>query len=563
MIAETSNTTFKIHKIVWMAAWMTALLARILFPLADPPADLSWSGGYYADEGFWVHNARNDVLFGNEPHDQWNNKIVSPTLHSPVKLLFTCLGVSLMTVRIWAMLLAIITLAFLASISRRIDPSGWLFFACAVNSFLVAYQRIAVLESAVLPVAVMTMWLWLRGQETRKSGSRYVFDILTGAAAAWVWQIKMTQLYFIPLVILATWLSEPDRKRAFMRILRQSAGAGCIALSWWWFIRIPNGELLSQYNNFYLSQHGSTITDVAKNVLMQPLGIYFNRLPVIFPAALLLTGLFVVKRRFKLMAPAIVFAWLWFVIGALSMAPLGYRPLRYYLPIVIPMTFLGFRFLTNRDMFTTLQKLTAPSRIFVLLILALPPAANIAVLLDKFAFRGTLTGLTAVEGYSVPGAALLLVWTLVWCSVVLFPARMTRRLAVGGLAFCLIFQSVLVGYRLVNRSYDILSTSRDLAQILPEKAVLAGQWAPELALETPFRAIPVWKGFVNWENPFTQYGITHILCWNYPLGNECDHQNEWFPETMTQTEIIKTYSIKKSEVSLRRIPASPSPARDE
>ena len=181
-------------------------------------------------------------------------------------------------------------------------------------------------------------------------------------------------------------------------------------------------ELLAQYNQFYLSQHGSTPIDFIKNLLMQPLGIYLNRLPVMFPAALLMTGILLIRRRFRLLTPAIVFSWLWFVIGCLSLAPLGYRPLRYYLPILIPMTILSHRFLTNRDISSSLQKLKPISRIFVLLLTILPPAVNIVILLDKFIFKGTKTGLTTVEGFSVIGAVLLLIWTVIWSFAVFLPS---------------------------------------------------------------------------------------------------------------------------------------------
>lgn len=553
MTTEASQPTFNNHKLIWLVAWLLALAARMLFPLADPPADLSWSGGYYADEGFWVHNARNEILFGDQQADDWNNKLVSPTLHYPTKLLFKSLGISLMTIRIQAMLMALVTLFLFSRISRRIDPSGLLFLMFAANSYLVAYQRTAVLESTVLPIAVLTMWFWLKSQESQRNLSRYAYDVLTGIAAAWVWQIKLTQLYFIPLIMLATWLSDPNRRHAIKTILRQALGAGAVALIWLFFIRIPHRELLAQYNHFYLSQHGSTPIDFIKNLLMQPLGIYLNRLPVMFPAALLMTGILLIRRRFRLLTPAIVFSWLWFVIGCLSLAPLGYRPLRYYLPVLIPMTILSHRFLTNRDISSSLQKLKPISRIFVLLLTILPPAVNIAILLDKFIFKGTKIGLTTVEGFSVIGAVLLLIWTVIWSFAVFLPSFMTRRLALQALVFCLALQAIIIGLRMYNRTYDLLNTSKDLARRLPEKSVLAGQWAPELVLETPFRAVPVWKNFVNWDDPFTRYGVTHLLCWSYPLGNECDHQKDWFPEIAQQAELMETYSIKKSDVLIKRI----------
>ena len=85
---------------------------------------------------------------------------------------------------------------------------------------------------------------------------------------------------------------------------------------------------------------------------------------------------------------------------------------------------------------------------------------------------------------------------------------------------------------------------------LPQNSVIAGQWAPQLSLETKFRAVPLWKGFVNDKEPFRNYGITHIISWEYPLGNELELQRSWYPEQMANAEKLKAFTIKESIVSL-------------
>ncbi len=536
-----------------ITAWLIALSVRCLFPLADPPADLSWSGGYYADEGFWVHNARNEVLFESATIDQWHNKLVSPTLHYPVKLIFGIWGVSLLSVRIWAMILAVLTLFFIDRITRRLDPSGFLFLLFAINSFLVSYQRIAILESSVLPVSALTMWLWLLGQENRQGWRKNALDVMTGIAAAWTWQIKTTQLYFIPLVLLASLVSETSRKRAGLTVARQILGAGIVTAVWLYFIRLPNQMLLEQYNRFYLSQHGNSLMDILRNLIEQPAGVYFNRMPLLLSACLLMTALMLVRRRFRLQPPALVFSVLWLITGFVVLMPMGYRPVRYFVPLLIPMIILGYRFVSGRDTMTNLKKTTTMSKLILLAFLWLPAGLNLPILADGFFLEGKLTGLTNVPGFSTIGAIALLIWCIIWSVIVFKPERMSERFVSLSLVFCVVFQSAIVGYRMINRTYDVIETSRDLSEILPENSVIAGQWAPQLVLETPYRAIPVWKDFVNWETPFETYGITHIVSWEYPLGNELEHHYNWFPDDMQHTELVKSYTIKNSKVSIRRI----------
>jgi len=100
-----------------------------------------------------------------------------------------------------------------------------------------------------------------------------------------------------------------------------------------------------------------------------------------------------------------------------------------------------------------------------------------------------------------------------------------------------------------------LNTSRELEKILPPGSIVAGQWAPELCLETSHRAIPLWKGFVNSDNPFEKYKITHVLSWNYSLGDELQLQRQWFPDTMKSARHIKTFRIKRSPVILWEVDA--------
>ena len=42
---------------------------------------LSWSSALLTDEGFYLHNARNLVLFGPLRTDEFNNALIMPLLH--------------------------------------------------------------------------------------------------------------------------------------------------------------------------------------------------------------------------------------------------------------------------------------------------------------------------------------------------------------------------------------------------------------------------------------------------------------------------------------------------
>ncbi|MEA3369393.1 MAG: hypothetical protein U9Q24_03460, partial [Candidatus Ratteibacteria bacterium] len=62
---------------------------------ADPPTQLSWSGGLFGDEGAHAHNARNKILFGKWITDDWNPVFYNPFLTAGEYCSFRLLGVGL------------------------------------------------------------------------------------------------------------------------------------------------------------------------------------------------------------------------------------------------------------------------------------------------------------------------------------------------------------------------------------------------------------------------------------------------------------------------------------
>lgn len=85
--------------------WHTILIISIMFLMAllvvlrlvcldaDPYPRLSWSSALLTDEGFYIHNARNLVLFGRLRTDEFNNMLIMPILHQVQVCVFRNFGV--------------------------------------------------------------------------------------------------------------------------------------------------------------------------------------------------------------------------------------------------------------------------------------------------------------------------------------------------------------------------------------------------------------------------------------------------------------------------------------
>ena len=84
------------RRLIFACALILAALAvglRVAALDSDPYARLCWSTGLLTDEGFYIHNARNLVLFGQERTDEFNNDLIMPTLHFVQVAVFKVLGV--------------------------------------------------------------------------------------------------------------------------------------------------------------------------------------------------------------------------------------------------------------------------------------------------------------------------------------------------------------------------------------------------------------------------------------------------------------------------------------
>ena len=99
--------------------FLFVLVIRVVYPLADPPQDLSWSLGLFFDEGIYNHNARNQVLFGQWELDEWNDAYYS-ILSAWIKyLVFWIFGAGRVQMRLISVVFSMISLGFVYLASKE------------------------------------------------------------------------------------------------------------------------------------------------------------------------------------------------------------------------------------------------------------------------------------------------------------------------------------------------------------------------------------------------------------------------------------------------------------
>lgn len=521
---------------------------RIVRLSADPPGDFDWSGGYFADEGYWSHNARNAVLFGKAVFDEWDGRVMSPLFTAVQSLVFRSFGVGLAQVRLIgiasALLLTLATFFFIRRV--RGDREA---FVCAVLVSL-NYPLLVLARQGILdPFASALSWTALLFACIGTAPCAFLAGVLLVASCT----AKFLMAYAFLPVFAALLLgrgekkteSNPMNSRATLA-LAFAVGAAAAASLWFFAVYLPNRDALLAYNRFYASQQAQSWVagEVMNNIVRQPFFLYAIKTP-----ALLVMGnlmLWFLLTRLRQCNSVERATWLWLVSGISFFALWHYRPLRYYTSMFAPLAALaGLGLFRLEDVAAAMQNRRA--RIWVVFGLLLPAAQAALVLVDQLGKRHFIPVQLGIHSFD---AAAVIALTVVALVVLLFSAANTKWIRAAFIAgFLLCDLRNYTGW-MARPEYSALNIAADLKTRLGEHAVISGQWAPELVLENKLKAVPVWKGFVNANDPFRRYGITHLLLWRYPLGDELLKFTEWYPEDMKRFHKIAGYRIKNSALEL-------------
>ena len=496
---------------------------------ADPPSDFSWSGGYFADEGFWSHNARNAALFGEPVQDEWDARPVSPVFTRFQQLSFTLFGPGILQVRLIGLLSSLLlALAAFALFRTQFDPQ--VAFVCAILGSL-NYPMMVLGRQGILDPFAAALCLVALALAMRKST---LFIFISGVLFVTVCATKYLMVYAIVPFIYILWSS----KQYWPFV----AGALITGFIWLFFNYLPHRELLNAYNAYYASQQSWELSAVLKNIVTQPFYLYFVKTPAILCLANLGIWVFLAGRMNG--APASVkVCVIWLLAGILFFALWRYRPFRYYTSLIPPMAAMATFVLFHLNDFSDALK-TGKPRLLIYAGVLFPVLQLGFVLVDRWAnwkIVPSELGIHSLDSLLLIGLSLIVLWSL---------QRGGKRVQIAVWAFvAVLFLSDMRNYLvwMLRPEFNAMAISRDLERRAPN-GIITGQWAPELCLDNELRVIPVWHGFVNSQNPFQKFGITHVLQWKYSLGGE--KFEEWYPNDFKSFHFVTKYRIKNSDLIL-------------
>jgi hypothetical protein len=328
------------RKVIPLLIILTYFVLQLLFINADTPHFLTTDVGTYCDEGYKTLDARNLVLFGKRhwtDYDQYSGWLNgSPVTVGINFLIFTLFGVSISAARFCSLLFSLGTLSVLY-IYLRSAYDIKIAFICLllfiVNQVFFFYSRLALFEIKMLFFICCALWFL----QLAKNNRLFIFPAILSSTAAYF--TKITSLTFF-LALSFYYLSiykdgflikkflEP--KKLFFLIMCLFFLAGLV-----------------QYNFHYFEHF-----EIMGRLLRSPINTFFKLPPPEFfkknPVLIFLTfsyGAYLVVNIMggKKYQNEDIFFIIWFLLGVTIHSSFSYRPLRYYVIYVVPMTILAVR----------------------------------------------------------------------------------------------------------------------------------------------------------------------------------------------------------------------------
>ena len=226
---------FSSSRIVVVLAFFAMFAVQAVCLDADPPP-LKWTGDVN-DEGFWQHNARCKVLFGNFLPDEFNQSLIGAPLYNGVQwLAFSLLGVSFRTARLFPLVSLWLILAMLYSLMRRSHPPGRAFLIVATLGLMHETLMYARWSTPIVPEMLFLtaiLFFWDRAQQ----GSAW-WALMSGMCFVAAAATKLSSVYFCGAMVLflcgVYWLRrEADYRRVLLFFGGAVAAAIPLAVFYW------------------------------------------------------------------------------------------------------------------------------------------------------------------------------------------------------------------------------------------------------------------------------------------------------------------------------------------
>jgi len=516
---------------------------------ADPPPNLSWSFAPYTDESLNTYSARNYFLYGTWKTDDFFPFVIYPLVNILVALIFKIFGMGFVQVKIISLLSGVLGILLIALLLREKNRPiagllAALFFATCYP--LVMYSRLGLVETLEILFLLLTGLCWIKGLK-----SPGLLTLAGFFAVGTVLLIKLSAVFLIPvmlILIVTELLTSTEQKKSLFSMIYFFTGVIAAVLVWLLLVYLPYRHEYLQYVLRHSSEspagHPGTIP-----------AYFFNTFTFGLRSRLILRTVWIAIIGY-LFLPGLAksgsrpyrYALLWFIFGILLLGYMNYRPPRYEI-ILLPVLLIATAGALNQ--FLISGTILPGSRI------SIARTALYACWLVPFILQ-LMLHLSKFQNYPQPGnEAGILFLSLVISLVVAFAGYGLLQLLPDGISIKsgwlragIVALLILFNLRLDliqfsnwfnNRTYDLISYSKELDRILPENAVVLGTWAPPLMIESRKRAIAV-TDWANITDPLNRFDLTHLIIGEGESDQLLLHQLP--PRILQNSKLIRQFAIR-------------------
>ena len=185
---------------------------RLIHLESDP--SFLMNRAFITDEGWWVHNARNAVLFGKWIIDEFNQALYIAPLFSIIEYsVFKILGVSIFSARLAPAVTGSISIIVFYMLLRRFwdkERSSLATLFLGLSAIHIHYSRMAFIETTLILFLLLSLFFWVKGND------HCVWGIFSGICIGMALITKFTAVFFFP-IFLILWSMEYIRKEFVIR----------------------------------------------------------------------------------------------------------------------------------------------------------------------------------------------------------------------------------------------------------------------------------------------------------------------------------------------------------
>jgi 4-amino-4-deoxy-L-arabinose transferase-like glycosyltransferase len=539
---------------------LVGTVLRTIWLRADPPtANAGGVGVVWHDEGPWVHNARNRVVWGVWRTDNWNPMFVAPVFTALEATTFSLFGVGTWQARTVPAASGVIAVAFLmaglgAAQGRRAALVGGALLA--TNYVFVMWNRAALMESTMAALIVVSWASYAMGrQHVRWAG-------IAGVAAVLAFFTKASAAFFLAAIVcdalLIIALSRLPVVRARLGMSRPEAAD--TRMAWWTIGGITAATLLvgvffvlphwSEYR-FYnwqmsvLRKPSYGLKDLKDRASWLPVvqGFFSRMWLVVAAGAVAIAG---IAARWRTARPAERLLVLWVLVGLLELVihdDGNERRYVMFIPALIALAALlagSGEALLPADIATRGPR-TRWSAIPLLLLLGyltFGSVVRLAFLDDVLAGRLKVT--VYVSALLAVFVTALIVWQWRRVTAALARTRVPAMVAAAGL-------TIAVGWNLVeyqqwarHHSYLNYWASLEVGGLLPPGTLVQGKLANGLDLDNRIKPIFIGRDFGNYDDRFQRDDVRYILTYQSPkIGYESGTDGRLI------TELLEHYPLHR------------------